>query len=112
MIAAFAPARGARLVRNPRFRSWSTEARPDGFPDAITVTPSQDAAAQVAAVQHGRADAIVAAGLSTVQLPLDQARALALTDASHVYTTSTPFASSSSSTCASARSMTRGCAGR
>ena len=68
-IAAFAPARGARLVRNPRFRSWSTEARPDGFPDAITVTPSKDAAAQVAAVQHGRADAVVAAGLSTVQLP-------------------------------------------
>ena len=30
---------------------------------------------------------------STVQLPLDQARALALTDASHVYTTSTPFTS-------------------
>ena len=85
-ITAFAPARGARLVRNPRFRSWSTEARPDGFPDAITVTPSKDAAAQVAAVQHGRADAIVAAGSSTVQLPLDQARALALTDASHVYT--------------------------
>ena len=92
-ITAFAPARGARLVRNPRFRSWSTEARPDGFPDAITVTPSKDAAAQVAAVQHGRADAVVAAGSSTVQLPLDQARALALTDASHVYTTSTPFTS-------------------
>jgi peptide/nickel transport system substrate-binding protein len=92
-IAAFAPARATRLVRNPRFRSWSTEARPDGFPDAITVTPSKDSAAQVAAVQHGRADAVVAAGLSTVQLPLDQARALLLADASHVYTTSTPFTS-------------------
>ena len=44
------------------FRSWSAEARPDGFPDAITVTISGDAAAQVAAVQHGRADAVVAAG--------------------------------------------------
>jgi len=92
-IAAFAPARGARLVRNPRFRSWSTEARPDGFPDAITVTPSKDSAAQVAAVQQGRADAVVAAGASTVQLPLDRARALALADASHVYTGSTPFTS-------------------
>jgi len=93
MIAAFAPARGARLVRNPRFRSWSPEARPDGFADAITVTPSKDGAAQVAAVKQGRADGVVAAGLSTVQLPLDQARALALADASHVYTTSTPFTS-------------------
>jgi YVTN family beta-propeller protein len=92
-IAAFTPARGARLVRNRRFRSWSTEARPDGFPDAITVTPSTAAAAQVAAVEHGRADAIVAAGSSTVQLPLERARALALTDASHVSTTSTPFTS-------------------
>ena len=78
-------------MRNPRFRSWSPEARPDGFPDAITVTPSKDAAAQVAAVQHGRADAIVAAGMSTVQLPVDQARALALADASHVYTGPTLF---------------------
>ena len=76
-ITAFAPARGARLVRNPRFRSWSTEARPDGFPDAITVTLSKDAAAQVAAVQHGRADAVVAAGLVHRPVPLDQARALA-----------------------------------
>ena len=49
-------------MRNPRFRSWSSEARPDGFPDAIDVALSSDAAAQVAAVQHGRADAVVAAG--------------------------------------------------
>ena len=62
-IAAFTPRRGVRLVRNPRFRSWSAEARPDGFPDAIDVTISDDAAAQVAAVQHGRADAVVVAGV-------------------------------------------------
>ncbi len=112
-ITAFAPARGARLVRNPRFRSWSTEARPDGFPDAITVTPSKDAAAQVAAVQHGRADAIVAAGPSTVQLPLDQARALASRrHQPRVHDANAIYPATSSSTCASARSMTRGCAGR
>jgi YVTN family beta-propeller protein len=111
-IAAFAPARGARLVRNPRFRSWSTEARPDGFPDAITVTPSKDPAAQVAAVQHGRADAVVAAGLSTVQLPLDQARALALADASHLYTGPTLFTHYLFLHVRERPSMTRGCAGR
>ena len=55
------------------------------------MTPSKDAAAQVAAVQHGRADAIIAAGLSTVQLPVDQARALLLADASHLYTGPTLF---------------------
>ena len=41
-ITAFTPGRGVRLVRNPRFRSWSAEARPDGFPDAIDVTLSKD----------------------------------------------------------------------
>lgn len=89
-VAAFSPTRGVRLVRNPRFRSWSAEARPDGFPDAITVAFSQDTAAQVAAVEHGRADAIVAAGVSSGQLPLAEDRALALTDASHVYTAPAP----------------------
>jgi peptide/nickel transport system substrate-binding protein len=85
-IAAFAPGRDVRLVRNPRFRSWSAEARPPGFPDAIVVTISPDAAAQVAAVQHGRADAVVTSGNLSGQLPLAQDRALALADASHVRT--------------------------
>lgn len=85
-IAAFAPGRAVRVVRNPRFHSWSSEARPDGFPDAITVTISKDPAAQVAAVQRGRADAVVASGVFSGQLPLDQDRALALADASHVRT--------------------------
>jgi peptide/nickel transport system substrate-binding protein len=89
-IVAFARSRGVRLVRNRRFRSWSAEARPDGFPDAITVTISNDPAAQVAAVQHGRADAVIAAGDFNNRLPFAQDRALALADASHVYTAPTP----------------------
>ena len=51
MIAAFAPGRSVRLVRNPRFHSWSAEARPDGFPDTIDVTTSDDDAARIAAVR-------------------------------------------------------------
>jgi YVTN family beta-propeller protein len=89
-IAAFTPGRSVRLVRNTRFRSWSAEARPDGFPDAIDFTISTDPRAQVAAVQHGRADAVVAAGVFGGQLSLDQDRALALTDANHVVTGSAP----------------------
>ncbi len=34
-IASFDPATGIRLVRNPRFREWSAEAQPNGFPDVI-----------------------------------------------------------------------------
>jgi peptide/nickel transport system substrate-binding protein len=89
-IAAFAPGRGVRLVRNARFRSWSAAARPDGYPDAIRITTSTDAAAQVAAVQHGRADAVIANGVTSVELPVAQARSLALTDASHLYTAPAP----------------------
>jgi peptide/nickel transport system substrate-binding protein len=85
-ITAFARGRAVRLERNPRFRSWSAEARPDSFPDAVAVTISTDAAAQVGAVQHGRADVVVAAGVFSGQLSLDQDRALALTSPSRVQT--------------------------
>jgi YVTN family beta-propeller protein len=84
-ITAFAPGRSVRLVRNQRFRSWSAEARPDGFPDAIDVTISADAAAQAAAVQHGRADAVVAAGVFSGQLSLEQDRALELAAPNRVH---------------------------
>jgi YVTN family beta-propeller protein len=89
-IAAFTPGHSVRLVRNPRFRSWSAEARPDGFPDAIDFTISSNPAAQVAAVKHGRADAVVAAGEFGGMLSLDQDRALTLADANHVLTGSAP----------------------
>jgi peptide/nickel transport system substrate-binding protein len=79
-----------QLQRNPRFRSWSAEARPDGYPDAITVSISSDAAAQVAAVRRGRADAVVPAGDFGGQLSLEQDRALALADASRVHTGPAP----------------------
>ena len=57
---------------------------PTASPTRSTSRSRADAAAQVAAVQHGRADAVVAAGAFGGQLPLDQDRALALADASHV----------------------------
>ncbi len=84
-ITAFSPGRSVRLDRNPRFRSWSDQARPDGFPDAIDVTVSADAAAEAAAVQRGRADAVVAAGAFGGQLSLEQDRALELASPSRVH---------------------------
>jgi YVTN family beta-propeller protein len=92
-ITAFVPGRSVRLERNPRFRSWSAEARPDGFPDAIDVAISSDPAAQVAAVRRGRADAVVASGVFSGQLSLDQDRALTLADPSHVHTGPAPTTS-------------------
>jgi peptide/nickel transport system substrate-binding protein len=89
-IAAVAPGRIVRLVRNPRFRSGSAEARPDGFPDTITVSISSDAAAQAAAVQRGRADAVVLNGAFGNLLPIAQGRTLALTAASRVHTAPEP----------------------
>jgi peptide/nickel transport system substrate-binding protein len=82
-----------RLVRNPRFRSWSTEARPDGFPDVIDFTISTDAAAQVAAVQRGRADAVVAAGDFSGQLSIAQDRTLELAAPNRVHTGPSPTTS-------------------
>jgi len=54
------------LVRNPRFRPWSQQAQPGGYPDRIVlrfdVAPGQAAAA----VEHGRADVLLAPPLSQV----------------------------------------------
>jgi peptide/nickel transport system substrate-binding protein len=84
-IAEFDPARGGRLVRNSVFRSWSPEARPDGFPDAIDVAISDDAAAQVDAVRDGRADAVPTSGVFGAFVPVDDLRALAVADAGSLH---------------------------
>ena len=90
-IDAFTTRRGARLVRNARFRSWSPDARPDGFADRIAVTTAPGASAQVAPVRAGRADAIVAAGSFSGEVPVDQGRVLALGAADRVSTAPEPF---------------------
>jgi peptide/nickel transport system substrate-binding protein len=90
-ITEFAAKTGARLVRNARFRSWSADARPDGFPDRIAVTAAPGDSAQVAAVRAGRADAVVAAGNFSGTVPVDQGRALALGAANRVVTAPEPF---------------------
>lgn len=61
-VASFAPGRRVRLVRNPYFRVWSRDARPDGLPDEIVVRGGRKINAQVAAVQRGTADVVVLSG--------------------------------------------------
>jgi YVTN family beta-propeller protein len=55
-IASFDPKLGIRLVRNPRFREWSAEAQPNGFPDAIVERVQGSPDAHVSAVLSGSAD--------------------------------------------------------
>jgi peptide/nickel transport system substrate-binding protein len=48
-----------RLARNPTFREWAPDARPDGYPDAISWSSFKNAAAAVRAVEDGTADIAV-----------------------------------------------------
>jgi YVTN family beta-propeller protein len=64
MIGAYRNKRFVKLVRNPRFHQWSSDAQPDGYPEAVTITWSgrTNPAALARAVERGAAD--VALGLS------------------------------------------------
>jgi YVTN family beta-propeller protein len=57
-IVSFRDSRGGRLLRNRHFRVWSTDARPDGFADQITIEASNKIAPQLAAVRRGEADTV------------------------------------------------------
>ena len=68
MITEIEPGRFVRLQRNPRFRSWSRAARPDGYPDAITARLGAQGKAAVDRVLTGHADRIQVDTLAA-QLP-------------------------------------------
>jgi YVTN family beta-propeller protein len=56
-IASWSPKPGSvRLVRNPRFRPWSSAAQPEGYPDAIVERFGYSSRVAVAAVLRGAAD--------------------------------------------------------
>ena len=62
-----------RLVRNARFRQWSADAQPDGFPDVITVTERGFAQKpRIRAVLRGHGDISLAYGLPLSKKELDQ----------------------------------------
>ena len=56
-ISHFVPGRSLVLVRNPYFRTWSSAARPDGYPDVIRWVVKATADAAVHAAAAGAADA-------------------------------------------------------
>jgi peptide/nickel transport system substrate-binding protein len=76
MTASFRRNRSWVLVRNPQFHEWSRDAQPAGFPDWIVLkaAPSD----QVAALEHGAADVLLAP-------PLDGVDALARRYANQVH---------------------------
>jgi peptide/nickel transport system substrate-binding protein len=55
-VASFVPKKRVVLVRNQRFDEWSAAAQPGGFPDQIVFDARKDSAAQLRAVERGRAD--------------------------------------------------------
>ena len=55
-IARFDPPRRVRLERNRFYRTWSTLAKPDGYPDAIDVRLNRPARESIAAIRAGRSD--------------------------------------------------------
>jgi peptide/nickel transport system substrate-binding protein len=56
-IARFEPGRRVRLERNPYYRTWSTLAKPDGYPDVIDARLGVPADKAIDAVRSGRTDA-------------------------------------------------------
>ena len=58
MTRSFSPGRSWVLVRNPRFREWSREAQPDGFPDRIVLRGAPKG--QVPALHRGAIDVLLA----------------------------------------------------
>jgi YVTN family beta-propeller protein len=92
-LVSFDPKRGVRLVRNPRFRVWSQDARPDGAPDEIEVhvRPESKHDAQVRAVARGEADVAIATTAFGSGYGPAEVRALATRSAGRVSTDASPL---------------------
>ena len=67
-IAGYQPKGVVVLVRNPRFRVWSTAAQPDGYPDRIVERYRYTGPSAIRAVQRGTVD-ITAYGLDQTWPP-------------------------------------------
>jgi ABC-type transport system substrate-binding protein/DNA-binding SARP family transcriptional activator/streptogramin lyase len=59
LTQSFVPRHSWTLVRNPRFRPWSDQAQPGGYPDRIVLRLDIPPGPAVAAVEHGRADVLL-----------------------------------------------------
>lgn len=59
MIERYSPDRSLVLVRNPRFREWSADAQPAGYPDRLVWTFGVDPERATTMVERGRADVML-----------------------------------------------------
>jgi YVTN family beta-propeller protein len=59
MTASLVPGQAWILVRNPRFREWSQQAQPGGYPDRIIVRLDVGPGQAVADVEHSHADVLL-----------------------------------------------------
>jgi peptide/nickel transport system substrate-binding protein len=59
LTQSFVPRHSWTLVRNPRFRPWSGQAQPVGYPGRIVMRLDIPPGPAVAAVEHGRADVLL-----------------------------------------------------
>jgi YVTN family beta-propeller protein len=76
-----------RLVRNPRFREWSADAQPQGFPDSMVFSwsvPFEDQARRTRQVERGEADIAMSGG---PPLPDEEAERLSVTHGRRLHVT-------------------------
>ena len=69
LTRSLVPGRSWTLVRNPRFRPWSNQAQPAGYPARIVLQLGIPPRAAASAVEHGQADVLLSpspAGLPTL----------------------------------------------
>jgi peptide/nickel transport system substrate-binding protein len=66
MTESLVPGRTWTLVRNPRFREWSSQAQPGGYPDRIVLRLDIGPSQAVADVEQGRADVLLSAPADAV----------------------------------------------
>jgi YVTN family beta-propeller protein len=66
MTKSLVPGRTWILVRNPRFRQWSQQAQPGGYPDRIVLRLDAGPGQAVADVEHGRADVLLSPPPSSI----------------------------------------------
>ena len=59
LTQSFVPGHSWTLVRNPRFRPWSGQAQPGGYPGRIVLRLDIPPGPAVGAAEHGRADVLL-----------------------------------------------------
>jgi peptide/nickel transport system substrate-binding protein len=89
-VVDFDPERAAELTRNPYFRLWSHDARPDGLADRIRVQVEQDPGAGDSAAEGGDVDVRALADVFGALVPRTQIDALATRHPERLHTSATP----------------------